>query len=232
LAVNGDTTQVASRLAQVRARIAQACARAGRAPDAVRLIAVSKGQPAAAIRAAYAGGQREFGENYVQELLGKARELADLPDLRWRFIGRLQRNKAKDLVHVGCSVDSVDSFVLAETLSKRASAQGRELEVLLQIDIDREPQKAGVLPEQAAALVAQVRALPGLSLRGVMAIPRASDDPETVRPSFRALRELGVRLGVRELSMGMSADVEVAIEEGATLVRVGTAIFGPRVKAG
>jgi pyridoxal phosphate enzyme (YggS family) len=226
-----SAAEVAERLAAVHARIAQACARAGRAPGAVRLIAVSKGQPAAAIRAAYAAGQREFGENYVQELLRKASELSDLPDLRWRFIGRLQRNKAKDVVQVGCSVDSVDAFALAEALSKRVTTHAH-IEVLLQVDVDREPQKGGVLPEGAAALAAQVRALPGLSLRGVMAIPRASDDAESARPSFRALRALAAQLSVQELSMGMSADVEVAIEEGATMVRIGTAIFGPRAKPG
>jgi pyridoxal phosphate enzyme (YggS family) len=228
--VSSEGAQIAARLAEVRASIARACMRARRESSAVRLIAVSKGQPAAAVRAAYAAGQREFGENYVRELADKARELADLADLRWRFIGHLQRNKAKDLLKLGCSVDGVDSLALAEALSQRASGAGRSLEVLLQVNVDREPQKAGVLPENAAALAAQVRALPGLALTGVMTIPRAADAAETSRPTFRTLRLLAAELGVQELSMGMSADAEVAIEEGATMVRVGTAIFGARAK--
>jgi pyridoxal phosphate enzyme (YggS family) len=232
VAVSLDAAQIAQRLAHVQANIERACARAGRAPKTVRLIAVSKGQPAAAVRAAYAAGQREFGENYVQELTGKARELADLADLRWRFIGHLQRNKAKDLVKVGCSIDSVDSIALAEAISQRASSAGCRIDVLLEVNVDREPQKAGVLPEAAAALAAHVRALPGLVLRGLMTIPRAGDDPETARPTFRALRALAAELGVPDVSMGMSADAEVAIEEGATMVRVGTAIFGARAKPG
>jgi pyridoxal phosphate enzyme (YggS family) len=230
MAVSLDAAQIAQRLADVHVSIARTCTRAARDPKSVRLIAVSKGQPAAAIRAAHAAGQREFGENYVQELAAKARELADLADLRWRFIGHLQRNKAKDLVKIGCSIDGVDSVTLAEAISQRASGAGRTLEVLLEVNIDSEPQKAGVLPEAAAVLAAQVRELPGLSLRGLMAIPRASDDAQAARPSFRALRALAAELGLAEVSMGMSADAEVAIEEGATMVRVGTAIFGARAK--
>jgi pyridoxal phosphate enzyme (YggS family) len=197
----------------------------------VRLLAVSKGQPARAIRAAYALGQREFGENYVQELKGKADELADLPELRIRFIGRLQRNKAKDVAALGCAVDCVDSLALASTLNERATALSRRLEVLIQVNVDREPQKAGVLPEDLAQLCAAVRGLPALSVAGLMAIPHAQDEPERARPAFHELRRLGAQLGLPELSMGMSSDLEVAIEEGATMVRVGTAIFGPRPRA-
>ena len=219
-----------ARLREVHARIERACAQAGREPGSVRLVAVSKGHGAEAIRAAYALGQREFGENYVQEWKAKRDALADLPELRMRLIGRLQRNKAKDAVLIADAVDSVDSLELAEALSQRAQARARPLEVLLQVNIDREPQKAGALPEALPELVRGVRALPGLRLLGLMAIPRAVDDPEEARPSFEALRALGQQLGLPELSMGMSADLEVAIAAGATLVRVGTAIFGDRPK--
>ncbi|MGD8860507.1 MAG: YggS family pyridoxal phosphate-dependent enzyme [Myxococcales bacterium] len=225
-------TEVARRLQAVRARIAAACARAGRPADAVRLIAVSKRHPVEAIVEAYRAGQRDFGENYVQELVDKAEQLAahrDIgEDLRWRFIGHLQSNKARHLARLGCAVDGLGSASAAEALSKRAVRQGKTLEVLLQVNVDREAQKAGVLPEDAAALTDQVAALPGLSLCGLMAIPAATDDPERSRASFAALRELGATLGLTELSMGMSADLEVAVEEGATMVRVGTGIFGPR----
>lgn len=219
---------IALSLSRVHERMRKACARAGRTEDSVRLLAVTKGHDADAIRTAYAAGQREFGENYVQELVGKARALADLPDLRLRFIGRLQRNKAKDIAALGCAVDTVASLSIAQVLNDRALAQATKLSVLLQVNVDREPQKAGVLPEEAPALVQSVRALPGLSLEGLMTIPRAGEHPEQVRPAFASLRELARTLGLHEVSMGMSDDLEVAIEEGATIVRVGTAIFGPR----
>ena len=227
-----DRAGVEQQLNQVRERVAAACRSAGRDPAAVQLIAVSKGHPAAALAAAHAGGQRQFGESYVQELVGKAGELAALPGLKLRFIGRLQRNKVKDLVRVPNlrAVDAVDSLPLAQALSERAVAAGLTLEVLLQVNVDREAQKAGVLPEALPALVDAVRGLPALSLRGLMAIPRPSDDPEQVRPAFAALRGHAHQHGLPELSMGMSDDLEVAIAEGATMVRVGTAIFGPRVK--
>jgi pyridoxal phosphate enzyme (YggS family) len=225
-------TEVARRLQAVRARIAAACARAGRPVEAVRLIAVSKRHPVEAIVEAYRAGQREFGENYVQELVDKAGRLAAHPevgeDLRWRFIGHLQSNKARHLSRLGCAVDGLGSASAAQALSRRAAQEGRTLEVLLQVNVDREPQKAGVLPQDAGALAQHVGGLPGLSLRGLMAIPAATDDPERSRPAFAALRALGGELGLPELSMGMSADLEVAVEEGATMVRVGTGIFGPR----
>jgi PLP dependent protein len=220
--------RVAAGMAAVRARIDAACERAGRPAGSLRLLAVSKGQGVAAIRAAYALGQRELGENYVQELERKANELSDLADIRFRFIGRLQRNKAKHVVAIGCAVDCVDSLALATALSERAVALSRRLEVLIQVNVDREPQKAGAVPETLPELCAAVQALPALSLAGLMAIPRAHEDPEQARPAFRELRQLGERLGLRELSMGMSSDLEVAVGEGATMVRVGTAIFGPR----
>jgi hypothetical protein len=221
---------IVRQLNAVRERIAEACRRAGRPPDAVRLIAVSKGHPEAALAAAHGAGQRSFGESYVQELARKAPGLAALAQLDLRFIGRLQRNKIKELLRVPqlCAVDCVDSLALAQALAERAQAGGRTLEVLLQVNLDREPQKAGVLPEALPALVEGVRALPALSLRGLMAIPRAGDNPEQARPAFAALRALAERHGLSELSMGMSDDLDVAVEEGATMVRIGTAIFGPR----
>ncbi|HMI94666.1 MAG TPA: YggS family pyridoxal phosphate-dependent enzyme [Polyangiales bacterium] len=221
---------IARQLNAVRARIAAACTRAGRAPDAARLIAVSKGHPETALAAAYGSGQRSFGESYVQELVRKSAELGALPEIELRFIGRLQRNKVKDLLRVPQlhAVDCVDSLALAQTLAERAQAAGRTLEVLLQVNVDREPQKAGVLPDALPALVDAVRGLRGLELRGLMVIPRAVDDPEQARPAFAALRALAHQHGLSELSMGMSDDLEIAVEEGATMVRVGTAVFGPR----
>jgi pyridoxal phosphate enzyme (YggS family) len=220
-------------LAAVRERIEAACARAGRQASEVRLLAVSKGHGPEAILAAYAAGQREFGENYVQELAGKAAALGHLADLRFRFIGRLQRNKLRTLVELGCSIDSVDSSALGQALSAHAQRLGREVEALIQVNVDREPQKAGVLPEHTLELARELEALPGVRLRGLMAIPRASEDPVALRASFQRLRALGAGARLPEVSMGMSADMELAIEEGATIVRVGTAIFGPRpVRAG
>jgi len=226
--VSAGAQDIAANLNEVRGRIARACALAGRSVDEVRLIAVCKGQSADAVRAAYAAGQREFAENYVQELKAKRDALVDLPGARFRLIGRLQRNKAKIAAELASAVDSVDSTELAAELAQRAGALGRTLEVMVQVNVDREPQKAGVLPETLPALIDAMRALPALSLQGLMAIPRAADDVELMRPAFAALRELGRRHALRELSMGMSADLEVAVVEGATIVRVGTAIFGAR----
>jgi pyridoxal phosphate enzyme (YggS family) len=220
--------EIATRLAAVRERIERACQRAARNPADVRLIAVSKRHDVAAIRAAYAAGQRDFGENYVQELVHKADALADLPDLRFRLIGRLQRNKVKDIVRVHASVDTLDSVKLVEALAERVQIDGHPLDVLVQVNIGEEPQKAGVMPAQLAELVAAVRAKPVLVLRGLLAIPPAVADAEQTRPHFQRLHELARDHELGELSMGMSDDLEVAVEEGATMVRVGTAIFGPR----
>jgi pyridoxal phosphate enzyme (YggS family) len=226
--VSSAVHEIAARLADVRARIERACIRAGRRAHEVKLLAVCKGHSADAVRAAHAAGQREFGENYVQELKTKRDALTDVPDLRFRLIGKLQRNKARLAAELAHAVDAVDSAELAAELSRRAQALDRTLEVLLQVNVDREPQKGGVPPEALPGLIDAVRALPALSLQGLMTIPRADDDPERSRPAFAALRELGRVHGLSELSMGMSADLEVAIEEGATMVRVGTAIFGAR----
>jgi hypothetical protein len=214
-------------LQKVRERIETAAARAGRAPGAVRLVAVSKTQPAEAVREAYEAGQRLFGENYAQELRDKANLLADLPDLQLHFIGRLQRNKAKYVAPLASMMESLDDLGLARELDKRAAAVGRLLPVLVEVNLGEE-QKGGVPEGEVESFVGQVRAMGGLRLDGLMCIPPFSDDPEHSRPYFVRLRELAEKLGLTVLSMGMSTDYEVAIEEGATLVRVGTAIFGPR----
>ena len=207
-------------LARVRENIARACAKAGRAPGSVKLIAVSKLQPAEKLREAAEAGQRAFGENYAQELRDKS---AALTDVEWHFLGALQTNKVKLVAGRAALIHTCDRLALAQEIAKRAPAGGQR--VLLEVNIGGEPQKAGVLPGEAAALLDQVRALSGLRCEGLMCIPPAEGDP---RPHFAALRELAGRLQLKELSMGMSADYQVAIEEGATLVRVGTAIFGER----
>jgi hypothetical protein len=225
-----SSPSIAERLSSVRDRIARAEARAGRAAGAVTLVAVSKTKPADALREAYAAGQRVFGENYVQELIEKRRALADLSDLELHFIGHLQTNKAKDVVRAHATVETVDSPRLASELDKRACSLALRVPVLLQVNVAREAQKSGCDPDVLEALIRHVRALPSLELRGLMTIPPHDDDPERMRPHFAALRALRDRhLGAEAtLSMGMSADLEVAIEEGATHVRVGTAIFGER----
>ncbi len=217
-------TDVAANLRVVRDRIARAAERARRDPASVALVAVSKLHDAAAIRAAYEAGQRSFGENYVQELEGKASELASLEGLVWHFIGHLQRNKVKAVLHAHPIVHTVDSPRLADELAQRA-APGERVRVLLQVNVAREAQKSGAAPEELDALVAHVRSHASLELRGLMTIPPEAGDP---RPHFRALRELAERHALPELSMGMSADLDAAVEEGATLVRIGTAIFGAR----
>jgi len=213
---------VAAGLARVRERIAAACSRAGRDPASVRLVAVSKTKPVELLRAAQAAGQAIFGENYAQDL----REKADaLPGVEWHFIGALQTNKAKLVVGRAALIHTCDRIALARELSKRAQSAGLTQRVLLEVNVGREPQKAGALPEDVPALLEKVRALPSLAPLGLMCIPPAEGVP---RAHFRSLRQLGQGLGLTELSMGMSADYEIAIEEGATLVRVGTAIFGER----
>ena len=207
-------------LAQVREKIARACEKAGRPLTSVQLVAVSKLQPAEKLREAAEAGQRAFGENYAQELRDK---VAALPGFEWHFLGALQTNKVKLVAGRAALIHTCDRLALAQEISRRAPAEGQR--VLLEVNVGNEPQKAGVSPDDAPALLEQVRALKGLRCEGLMCIPPAEGDP---RPHFRALRELAVRLHLSELSMGMSADYEIAIEEGATLVRVGTAIFGER----
>ncbi len=206
---------IASNLARIRAAL----------PAGVTLVAVSKTQPAAAIREAYAAGQRDFGENYAQEWREKADALADLADLRWHFIGGLQTNKVKYLAGRVAFVHTVDREELARELSKRFAAKGAVARVFLEVNVGAEAAKAGCAPADAPRLATAVRALPGLELVGLMCVPPAEGDP---RPHFRALRALAASLGVSQLSMGMSGDWQAAVEEGATLVRIGTAIFGQR----
>jgi pyridoxal phosphate enzyme (YggS family) len=227
---------VAERLAAVRARIAVAASRSGRPPEAVRLVAVSKTFGADAVRAAYAAGQIDFGENRVQEALAKQADTADLP-VRWHLIGPLQTNKVNKVAGAFASVQSVHSLALVERLSRAAAAADADLPVLIQVDLAREATKSGLPPTQLRALLTHARELPAITVEGLMLLPPYADDPEQTRPWFRQLRELrdtllseGTPAGqLRELSMGMSHDFDVAIEEGATIVRVGSAIFGSRV---
>ena len=215
------------RIEAVNAAICLAEGRTGRAPNPVRLIAVSKARRAGEIRAAYEAGQRDFGENYLKEAVAKMAVLSEL-DIVWHFIGAIQSNKTRDIARRFQWIHTVDRARIASRLD--AAAQ-RPLDVCVQVNIDAEPQKAGVAPSDLPALVTHIRALPRLRLRGLMAIPRADGDH---RASFRTLRSLFDGLGDDagahwdSLSMGMSDDFEIAIEEGATMVRIGTAIFGPR----
>ncbi len=207
---------------------------AGRDPETVKLVAVSKTHPAEAVREAYAEGQRDFGENYVQELLQKAEALRDLPDLRWHLIGHLQRNKARQVAGLISMLHTVDTAELALELSKRVAgaAPGRRLEVLIEVSIAGEAQKHGAAPEELAELLAAIEALPTLSLRGLMCVPPLTEEPAGARPFFEQLASLRQQHGgaqrLPELSMGMTQDLEQAVAAGATLVRVGTAIFGRR----
>lgn len=232
--MSGDPAAVADRLAAVRRRLAAACAAAGRSPDAVELLAVSKMQPASAVRAAFAAGQRAFGENRVQELVGKAADVADLAGLRWHLIGSLQTNKVRDVLGVpGLTlVHSLDRVRLADELQRELSRVGRRLEVLLQIHATEEPTKHGVEPGEAAALLAHVRAAcPALTVTGLMAMGPQLGDPLSVFRRVAALRdELQQTHGgsLPMLSLGMSGDLEAAVAAGSTMVRIGTAVFGER----
>jgi len=219
-----DTLQ--KRLDAVEARIGNACAASGRARDSVRLLAVTKIFGPEAIREAYALGLREFGENYVQEMERKAPVLADLPDARFHLIGHLQSNKTKKAAQFFSSVDVVDSVKLA----KRLDAEGTPLDAMIEIKLSDEESKSGAAEAELPAIVDAIRACANLKLQGLMTVPPWSENAELSRPYFARLRELAARHSIPELSMGMSNDLEVAIEEGATWVRVGTAIFGRRPK--
>jgi hypothetical protein len=222
-------------VAQVRQRIAAASRRSGRGPDDVKLVAISKTFPPEFIRAAYEAGLRDFGENRVQEAAAKRPALADL-SITWHLVGHLQSNKAKAARELFHWVHSVDSFRLAQKLDQTVSAGAGRLAVLLEVNLGGEASKAGVGESEVFQLAQQCSQLAALEVRGLMVIPPLLDDPEQVRPYFRRLRELAQEiesknipnLSMQELSMGMSHDFEVAIEEGATMVRVGTAIFGGR----
>jgi len=211
--------EVANRLAEVRDRIGQAARASGRDPGGVQLVAVSKEASVAAVRDAIAAGQRDFGENRAQDLAAKAEELAGAAP-SWHFIGRLQRNKVRHIAGAVTLWQSVDRLELGEVIARHAPGA----RVLVQVDVGGEESKGGCAPAGAGELADRLTGL-GLAVEGLMTIPPQLDDP---RPYFVTLRELAAQLGLRTLSMGMSADYEAAIGEGATLVRVGTAVFGAR----
>jgi pyridoxal phosphate enzyme (YggS family) len=214
------------RLAGVKLRIAQAAARAGRDPAGITLIAVTKIFPAQVIRDAYALGLRDFGENYVQEFEGKLPELGGLSEARFHLIGHLQSNKSRVAAEMFDCIQTVDSAKLA----RRLQESGKPLDTMLEVKLSTEQAKAGAAPEELADLIEAVRGCPNLRLLGLMTMPPWSDDAERSRPYFRRLRELAALHGLPHLSMGMSHDLETAIEEGATYVRIGTALFGRRKK--
>ena len=224
--------RILANLGEVRDRIADAARRSGRTPDAVRRVAVTKTVPAETIRILLAAGQEDIGENRAQQLRDRAAELADAP-VRWHMIGRLQRNKVKYVVPACAMIHSVDSVRLAEEISKRAQAAGMRATCLVEVNASGEEAKGGVAPAEAPNLAREIAALPGVDLVGLMTMAPLVDDPETVRPVFAALRECIERVNrtadlpaaLTELSMGMTQDYETAIEEGATIVRVGTALF-------
>ena len=226
---------IADRLAEVRGRIAAAALSAGRDPSSVRLIAVSKTFPIEAVREAFAAGQRDFGENKVQEALQKIDGSADL-SIRWHLLGHLQTNKARKAAPAFAMIQSVDSLELLNKLDRAAEESGHSPELLVQVDLAGEATKYGASPAEVPRLFEAAAACRAARIVGLMTLPPVPDTPEEARPWFRRMRDLRqewLASGVpdsmlRELSMGMSGDFEVAIQEGATMVRVGTAIFGSR----
>lgn len=227
---------VARNLETVRARMEEAALRAGRDPEGIHLLAVSKMQPVEALAEAWEAGQRDFGENYLQEALPKLDALADRA-AHWHFIGALQSNKTREVAERFDWVHTVDRESIAKRLSDQRPAELTPLHICLQVNVSGEGSKGGVAPERLPALAEAVAALPRLRLRGLMAIPAPAKDSEAQRAPFRQLRELMETLNGRghsldTLSMGMSDDLEAAIIEGATLVRIGTAVFGARPKTG
>jgi hypothetical protein len=230
----------AARLRAIQERIASAAARAGRRADEITLLAVSKTFPVEVIREAFDSGQRRFGENKVQEAAPKIESFAAEPRPEWHLVGHLQSNKARRAAELFDAVHSVDSQKLARKLSEAAVELGKTLVVLIQLDLGGEATKSGAARDEVDELARTIRALPGLRLDGLMTLPPFFDDAEQARPFFRELREIAERLeraergalGARQLSMGMSHDFETAISEGATMVRIGTALFGERRSAG
>jgi pyridoxal phosphate enzyme (YggS family) len=217
---------LAVRIAAVRARIDAACDRAGRARGDVTLIGVTKTHDADMVAGAFAAGLRDFGENRVQEALPKIEAVRAIrPALRWHLIGHLQTNKVKTAIDAFDILHSIDSEPLARAISKRAT---RPIAVLMEVNAGGEASKFGVAPAEAGKLAERIGALPNIELRGLMVVAPQADDPEDVRPVFTTLRNLRDAIGLDELSMGLTDDFEVAVEEGATLVRVGRAIFGSR----
>jgi pyridoxal phosphate enzyme (YggS family) len=237
LCVSSSFMSIAQNLALVRERIAVAARRAGRQPEDIALMAVSKTFPAERIREAYDSGLRLFGENRVQEFAGKTDALRDLHSAEWHLIGHLQTNKAAKALELFAAVDSVDSLRLAQRLNASAQQLGKKLKVLIEINVGGEAVKSGMAAESSELeeLLSAAPELEHLEFRGLMTIPPFNDDPQEARPYFRKLRDLRDQIArrlpafnMRELSMGMSRDFEIAIEEGATCVRVGSAIFGER----
>ena len=232
----GSVEEFRHNLAAVHARIAAACQRVGRDPAGVRLLPVSKTKPEATLRLAYAAGCRMLGENKPQEAYQKWEAMADLADLRWSVIGHLQTNKAKLVARFASEFQALDSLRVAEALDRRLQAEGRGLDVFVQVNTSGEASKFGLAPDQVAAFLRELPAFSALRVRGLMTLALFSDEAERVRECFVRLRGLRERLrqdapdgiALDELSMGMSGDFEVAIEEGATLVRVGQSIFGAR----
>ncbi len=220
---------IADNILAVQTRVAAAARRAGRRPEDVTLVAVSKGHPASAVREAYAAGLRHFGENRVQEAEGKLAALSDLrPQVTWHMVGHLQTNKAKAALQLFDIIQSVDSVRLGETLDAKAT---RPVGVFLEVNVAGEATKGGLPPDQVAETLKALSRCPNLRVGGLMTIAPLVEDPEETRPVFRRLRELARGLGLSGLSMGMTNDFEVAVEEGATIVRIGTALFGPRAAA-
>jgi len=221
---------IASRWPDLRAALARACQRAGRPAESVTLLAVSKLQPLEAVAEAYAAGLRDFGENYAQELRDKAAALAErCPGIRWHAIGTLQTNKARYVARTAHAFHALDRIEVAEELSRRRT--GEPLRVYLEVNLGGEESKSGLRPDGVGALLGAVRTLPGLAVEGLMCLPPLGPDAEASRPYFRDLRQLAGAHRLSGLSMGTTHDFEVAVEEGATVVRVGTALFGPRPAA-
>jgi pyridoxal phosphate enzyme (YggS family) len=226
---------IADNLKAIQARIETAARRAGRDPASVRLVAVSKTKPAAFVDEAARGGQRLFGENYVQEFLSKAREVSE--PVEWHFIGHLQSNKVRQIAGLVTMIHSVDRLSLAREINSQWGKIGRICDVLIEVNTACEGTKCGTTTTSVFDLVRQAATLSHLRIRGLMCMPPYFDDPEEARPYFRELRRIAEEINTQiiphvemtELSMGMSGDFEVAIEEGATLIRVGTAIFGERI---
>ena len=219
---------IAGRIEAVRLQIADACLRSGRSAEEVTIVAVTKGFPPEAVREAFSAGLSHFGENRVQEAQAKIPLLANLaPRPTWHMVGHLQTNKVKTALSLFDIIQSVDSLHLAQEISRRAPESVR-VPVLLEVNVAGEAAKYGFSPEELPAAAERVRALPGLDVRGLMTIAPMAGDPQEARPVFRRLRSLAESLDLRELSMGMTDDFEVAVEEGATIVRIGRAIFGER----
>jgi len=228
------------RFEQVKRRIVRAAERVGRRPSEIRLVAVSKTKPPEMVRDLYACGQNIFGENYVQEGVEKIKALSDIREgLSWHFIGHLQRNKAKAAVEYFDCIETIDSVRLAEAVDRQAEKMGKVMDVLIQVNIGRDRAKSGIEPDEARVFLEEIKGLSALNIRGLMTIHPWSLKSEDARMWFRALRELrdellstGIGVDLPELSMGMSGDFEEAVEEGATIIRVGTALFGPRAQVG